>query len=339
MICPKCGFQNEPSYRFCMRCGSPLAQQPIASPPQVPVNAFVSTPPPPAPSQPPIQSQPVPPPVPQQPTQQPVGYQPPMSQTYPSSAPAYGGMQQPQTSSLNIWGPFAGRGARRRHIGWLMDGRGDRAPELVQRIASKFNDRQIPNTNLTHENLTAKGLWVETRPYFILRRGLVTLALNISQVGRDLFISLASYIKPPISNFRVLVVGLMSLLWLFTTFAVPSMISTAADKALNGLAGGLFGGGGTPDTSGLLFLLCFLGPIGLINGLLLLAFLGFSVYKWLTEKDFLAGLRVKPNEFNEDDLMAMEKAVEQTVRLSLDEIGLDPNDLKATFNVSGGRVI
>jgi len=37
--------------------------------------------------------------------------------------------------------------------------------------------------------------------------------------------------------------------------------------------------------------------------------------------------------------MAMEKAVEQTVRLSLDEIGLDPNDLKATFNVSGGRVI
>ena len=54
----------------------------------------------------------------------------------------------------------------------------------------------------------------------------------------------------------------------------------------------------------------------------------FSIYKYFTEKDFLAILRTRPNEFDEDDLMALEKAVEQTVRSSLDDIGLNPADLK-----------
>jgi len=45
------------------------------------------------------------------------------------------------------------------------------------------------------------------------------------------------------------------------------------------------------------------------------------------------------NEFNEDDLMALEKAVEQTVRVSLDEIGLDPDDLKPISDVDNNRLI
>ena len=48
---------------------------------------------------------------------------------------------------------------------------------------------------------------------------------------------------------------------------------------------------------------------------------------------------VAPNEFNEDDLMAMEKAVERTVRISLDEIGLDPDDLKLANSIQERRII
>jgi hypothetical protein len=50
-------------------------------------------------------------------------------------------------------------------------------------------------------------------------------------------------------------------------------------------------------------------------------------------------LRVSPNEFHENDLMAMEKAVEQTVRISLDELGLDPADLQLIESRSPKRII
>ena len=84
---------------------------------------------------------------------------------------------------------------------------------------------------------------------------------------------------------------------------------------------------------------CPVGPLGLLNNLALLLFVLYSVYKWFTVKDILAGLRVAPNEFNEDDLMALEKAVEQTVRLSLDDIGLNPDDLKSAVSSEGQRII
>ena len=67
--------------------------------------------------------------------------------------------------------------------------------------------------------------------------------------------------------------------------------------------------------------------------------LKYSIFKWVAERDFWAGLRVRANEFNEDDLMALEKAVEQTVRVSLDELGLDPDDLKPITDLDSDRLI
>jgi hypothetical protein len=72
------------------------------------------------------------------------------------------------------------------------------------------------------------------------------------------------------------------------------------------------------------FLLCVIGPLGALNSFALFLVLIFSVYKWLREKDFLAILRTPPNEFQEDDTVALEKAIEETVRQSLDAIGIDP---------------
>jgi hypothetical protein len=165
----------------------------------------------------------------------------------------------------------------------------------------------------------------------------VNMALYISEFGRDLFVSLASYLKPPISNFRVLVLGIMVLFWMFMVFIYPAAINSTLDNLVNSM--NLFGGSSDFSVVGLFTLLCLIGPLGLVDSLLLLLFASYSIYKWFTEKDLLAGLRVSPNEFNEDDLMAMEKAVEQTVRIALDEIGLDPNDLKPAISENERRLI
>jgi hypothetical protein len=313
MHCPNCGTENQTGYRFCMKCGNPLLGE---SPAEITHS--------------PLQ-QPVPASSPAYPQQS----------TPPTNMQSYGGGQisAPVFGSafalLNIWGPFAGYGTRRRHVGWLMDGCADRVGDLKQRINLKFNDRQIPGAMIRSQTLVARGVFVERRPYIILKRGLVSLALNVGDFGKDLFISLASYLKPPISYFRVLVISIMVLIWLFGTFILPALIFGSAQSMLSGF-GGLFGGfsPNAGSAGSLFFLLCILGPISAINNLALLVFLLYSLYKWLTEKDLLAGLRSAPNEFNEDDLMALEKSVEQTVRIALDEIGLNPNDLKPVEGMS-----
>lgn len=234
---------------------------------------------------------------------------------------------------FNVWNPFAGYGSQHNHQGWLMDNKGEKSSALIEKVRTKFKDRQIPATSSEEKELIAKGIIVEKRTYFLLTRRLVTIGLYITQFGKDLFVSIASYLKPPISNLRVLFVTIMAIFAMYTLFIFPR----ALENKLGGLSMGLFGGGGS--MSGLANLLCIIGPLGTVNILVLGFLLILSGYKWFTERDFLAALRSKPNEFNNDDLMAMEKAVEQTVRIAMDEIGLDPDDLKLIKTGDDRRLI
>lgn len=308
MKCPKCGTQNDSDALFCLNCGNQLlTPQPEPTPPLSLAPDRVS------------------------PAQQPMVSPPPnkVMQNYTG---------QGSQAVFNVWGPFAGRGTQRSHNGWLMDNKGDRAGELVQKVNTKFHDRRIPGAQFEHQMLTAKGVVVEQRPYFLLTRRMTTVGLYIAQFGKDLFVSIASYLKPPISYFRVIVVAMMMLFGFYTLFILPSVLEGKISGMLGGLMGGFFGGG-SGDSSGLMGLLCITGPLGTIDLFLLGLLFLFSAYKWFTEKDFLAALRTKPNEFDEDDLMAMEKAVEQTVRMSMDEIGLDSNDLIPLQQQEIGRLI
>lgn len=345
MNCPKCGSANDDSFQFCLRCGNPLKPQsaPASSQPAAGAQSQSTLP-----SYPSFQQAGPPPQAsyPQQP--QPVQYisQPPQT-GYPqqsylpqhqhmTTSPVYPG--QISSSTMNIWGPFAGFGTRRKHSGWLLDNRGDCSEKLTGQVRALFEERRIPRATITYEVLTAKGLVVENRPYFILRRGLASAGLNITQFGKDLFISLVTYLKPPVSNFRVLIVGMMALFWLFMTFVFPPILQ----NSISGLIGlnSIFGGySSEPNIGGLAFALCILGPLGAINSLALGLLIIYSIFKWFTEKDILAGLRTTPNEFDEDDLMAMEKAVEQTVHQAMDDIGLDPDELIPASRQTSTRVI
>ncbi|MCI0520800.1 MAG: hypothetical protein L0Z70_11185 [Chloroflexi bacterium] len=221
------------------------------------------------------------------------------------------------------WGPFAGYGWRRQHLGWLVEGQGERAREAAEKVGAKLNERKIPGAQIQFRQMTARGLTMEARPYYLLQRGLVSLGLHIASYGKDLFISLVSYIKTPISNFRIAILAVMALFWLYTTFIYTDQLRGAFYGYLGAL-GSLFGETYTmPSSSGVTNLLCLIGPLGLINSVLFYAFWVFGAYKWLTEKDLWAGLRAPANEFNHDDLMALEKSVEESVRLSLEELGLE----------------
>lgn len=319
MNCPNCGTYNETSNRYCLKCGFALAAESAQATTPKPSATAPQSPPPASWS------------APTQPT-----YTPPYHAPTPYQQPGYypPPMATPSTNILNIWGPFAGYGARRRHVGWLMDGEGHRAADLLATVEAKFKEREVPGAYLYRTSVTARGVMVETRPYFILRRGLASLALYIAQFGHDLFISQASYLKPPISNFRLLVAVGMLMFQGYMSLIYPAAVSAALNDFSSSFS--LFGGGSSDAMGGLATLLCIVGPLGGLNALALFALFCFSAYKWLTERDFWAALRVPPNEFNEDDLMAMEKAVEETVRQSLTDLKLNPDDLKRASAGRGG---
>jgi hypothetical protein len=291
MNCTNCGTYNDASSRFCLKCGTAFS-----TPPTQTVLSNTST------------------------ASLPVQYQPTVTRESTSGGSGVG--------TFNAWGPFAGYGTRHRHVGWLMNGEGQRASELVAIVEAKFKERKIPGAYMYQTTLEGRGVFTERRPYFILHRGLANLALYITQFGRDLFISQASYLKPPISNFRVIIATGMALFQVYMTFVFPASLNGTVSAFTSSF--GLFGSGSNSGGASLAFLLCVVGPLGGANAILLFILACFSIYKWLTEKDFWAALRVPPNEFNEDDLMAMEKVVEETVRQSLTELKLNPDDLKAT---------
>ena len=389
MVCPNCGTANEASFKFCLKCGKPLAASAPAVPPMPPAEGSQPmTVKPPVQAVPPAAQVPATPPPTrpadasnpfatrqmQQPYNPPAyqpSYTPPPqpAQAYPPTYPPQGGVPQPPQGGgyppaqyggqpgapnsayqygsqgsllLSLRGPFAGYGRRRRHIGWLLDNKGDCADQLSAQVKTRFHDRRIPQAEHLHTFLTAKGVLVENRPYFILRRGLASLGLYIGQFGKDLYISLASYLKPPVSYFRVAILGLMVIFWLYMALGYSASLEAALGGLMGG--GGMFGGmfgdsGSTPNPSTLINLLCVIGPLGALNNLALFLFAVYSVYKWVTDNDIMAGLRTTPNEFNEDDLMAMEKAVEGTVRMAMDDIGLNPSDLRPANVEPRGRLI
>jgi hypothetical protein len=291
MNCPNCGNPLRPGAAFCARCGQAVPAQPAPS------------------IHPPTVYQPQPP-----------AYTPdisPPAQPGPAGPPV--GQLGPVGQATSIWGPFAGCGTRREHVAWLLEGLGQRAEELRDTIADLFGRRQIPAAQVRQVLLTGKGVAVEQRLFYRVRRGLATVWLYVARFGQDLSVSQVSYIKGPLSVLRLLLAAAL------LAVAGLSMINTLAaslniQAALSSMS--LFGGGAQP--SGFLIgALCCTGPLGSIAFLILIIATVYSVYKFLTEKDILALFRSPPNEFQEDDTVSLEKAVNETVRQSADLIGID----------------
>lgn len=283
MSCPNCGKEDPGSGRYCIYCGHALPQ-----PEAVPFDPSQTAPSLPALGGSWASAQPA------------------------AKPPATAGMGSASVAPASIWGPFAGYGTRGRHVGWLLDDLGERAEELRRAVTDRFQQRTIPGATVSPRVLTAKGVQVQQRPYYLVQRNRVTAGLYLARFGQDVYVSQVSYLKSPISIARVLVlVGIAA-------FAVvyPSLLAGASDQVGVGL-------GGVSGVADLLGLLCCLGPLYLASILVVGLVAIYSVLKLITDKDLFAAMRVTPNEFDQDDLIALEKAVEQTVREAMDHIGVD----------------
>lgn len=298
MRCSNCGKQNPAGSRFCQFCGASLVKTEEEE-----QKRAIAEPQATSPSKRP-------------PAQQKAG--PPQADSAsPLVKMGEGGM-----GLVDIWGPFAGHGERGHHASWLLDGLAGSAEDLHDMITERFRQREIPGASMGWQGLQGRGLGVERRPFYLIRRGITTVALYVGKFGRDLFISQVTYTRGPISNVRIVILAVMILFQLYYVYGYTSSIVDALGGGFN-----LFGSG--PDFGALVFLFCIVGPLGFLNSILLgLAFL-YSVYKFLKEKDFLALLRVPPNEFQLDDIIALEKSVEETVRQALDSAGIDPGLMPA----------
>lgn len=289
--CSQCGEANATDYRFCRKCGAALTE----ALPSVgaPATSLATSPPPTAPTYPAVQVQPA----------------------YPPKT--IGQMGAGGFSVANIWGPFAGYGERGRHVSWLLDNLGERAESLHEAVTNRFRDRQIPGAWIQPQTLTGKGIAVERRLYYLVRRGIATAGLYIARFGQDLYISQVTYAKGALNPLRVLILSLMVLFQAYMLSGYVISIGSAIGSF--DLSTGY--SGGNPGTLGFLF--CCIGPLGMLN-MLGLSLVGLHMsYKFLTEKDPLVLLRTPPNEFQQDDIIALEKAVEETVRQSLDAVGID----------------
>lgn len=328
MNCPHCGNPLRPGAVFCSRCGNstqtaapqpPAAPQSLAAPqssmapPTSPVSGMQQLPS--IPQNNPMYS---PGPTPAYPS-------PPVQPTYMpqpySAGPQAIGQMGAVGQSSSLWGPFAGYGMRREHVAWLLQGLGQRAEDLRNKVTQQFAQRQIPDARVDLLTLTGKGIAVEQRPFYRIQRGLATVWLYVARFGEDLYISQVSYIKGQISLARIILLIAMIgsiLLFLVNSIAVSSNLQDVT-------ASTSFWGGTTqePNIALLASSVCCFGPLAGISQMVLSFGLIFSVYKYVTEKDFLALLRAKPNEFQEDDIVSLEKAVNETVRQGADVIGID----------------
>lgn len=321
--CPQCGAANRAGYHYCKQCGASLAapsfheggQQTLSSLAyQTPAPSFHET------GQQTLSSPVYQAPAPAVQSQQPIpaisySQTPGQATQMGSSVATLGATGQ----GVSIWGPFAGAGTRREHVAWLLQGLGSRAEELRDTITSIFNQRQIPGASVNLVLLTGKGIAVEQRPFYRIQRGLSTVWLYVARFGQDLYVSQVSYVKGHISIFRLVLLGLllvMSTISLVNGLAVMWNLSEVASTA------SLFGRGVEPN-SFLISTLCCTGPLGSLAMLLLQLAGAFSLYKFLTEKDILALFRSRPSEFQEDDIVSLDKSVNETVRCAADTVGID----------------
>ena len=315
VYCPQCGQPNSDEYRFCQECGAALEGRARSDEAKktAPLRVAEAAPAPPVTAPSPLE--PVPP-----------AGAPQRAAPAPGPARPISQMGAAGHNVAGFWGPFAGYGERGEHASWLLDTLGERAEELRAEVTRRFKERQIPKAQVERRVLTGQGIDVERRPYYLVRRGITTEGLYIARFGQDLYISRITYVKGPLSIVRALILGLMIFFQLFMTFGYSALLRALVENVLSSfnLLSGYSGGGGVGLVEfGIGFLACCIGPLGALNALLLVLAALYSFYKFIRDKDPLALLRKPSNEFQFDDTIALEKAVEETVRQSMDAIGID----------------
>ena len=304
--CPTCGKIYDSTFNFCKRCGVLLTNAPIPKEGSVPSQSAQ------------------------------------MRTTGSMQKPTIQQMGSEKRTFLSFYDPFAGYGERGRFVSWLLNNLGDRAEMLRNAVTKRFSERQIPATEIKRTQLHGKGLLAETREYYMARRREISVGVYISRFGKDLYISMVTYYKGQISLSRTFLAIFMILfmfavplatlytynLWAVSVSNQSDTTQQYQDNYLNPLAGiqeelNDFQIKVQEFINNMLVFICFWGPFAFLDSILVLIGLGYSLLKGISELDALILLRTPPNEFQEDNIVALERAVEETVREAMDAVGID----------------
>lgn len=306
MECPNCGAYNEEEGKTCIVCGAALPAGAEKPRPEKTVPEKATSEKTPAKKNVPAHAAPT-----------------------PTPASLY---QPVPVSRISLtWGPFASYGQRTSYGGWLVEGQAAKAPALLEAVRVRFAEQYSPAAQVFLKAFTGAGSQaeVEARNYLLFRRGQVSAALNIVPFGRDIFLSSAIYAKAPLSRLKLGISLAGLLLGLLFFFFFPPWVAQWSQSFERQSLLTLFRSPG--NVFNLLFVLCLLTPLMLAGLALSLFLLAKGLIHWVTEADLLAPWRMKLNEFQQDDALALNRTLELTLRAALRDCALDPSSLSRIF--------
>lgn len=206
--------------------------------------------------------------------------------------------------------------------GWaeLVEGRGDNADEIRNRVFANLSERNMPEVRVSQVNGSV-GIASRTRPYNITATHPNSkTAIYIAQHGQDLYVSWRTFIKP-LFNVWIFVVFGLALFCAPLTFFVsaaswsPYSFASATTMFLNSVAAAA-----GVTIAFLFFLVVVLAALGLVLRGRALAF-----------------FYVEVNTFDAEDITAMSLSVHKSIIHVLDASGIDVSKLRLKQTFKGGR--
>ena len=307
--CPTCMYQNPDGSSFCIRCGSKLettsmlansALSPSTFPKVDPSGGIAYS----SSSTPSLQLPDI------------------QRSAMFSSAPMQMGTTSGPMSSQLARHAFAGYGTLVAHHSWLLNDEHTQATALRSAIAEILGQRSILSLKLNSEKLQERGFWTEEREYLRLQRGATTTFVYVAPAGRDLYISRATTIQPPIEPVRVALLIFV----LVEIFFGPGFIQGVMANMIASSASGILGG--YQLLIPFIIVTAIFGLLYVPSIISLLIYLFASFRHWLAEKDFWVYLRRNSlNDFEIDDIMLIEHATDETVLAAVKQLNLDASKI------------
>lgn len=218
--------------------------------------------------------------------------------------------QAQDRASFNIWSPFVRFGSRGDTVNWLLPKLAPMRDNLNLSLSAKFRAQCIPAANITYQVFNGQGISAERRPFYTIQQGLTTVIVFVGAFGDDLYISQTLFIKRPIAPARI-----VFLLALLGIVVIPIFM------ILSGFGSVMSSYGGSSSASLLLGAFCLICGFPLSFPVVMLGAL-YTVLRFFIDRDYLFLLRGGVSDFQQDDIVALQKAVEHTVRTALSELEL-----------------
>lgn len=227
--------------------------------------------------------------------------------------------ETPERSALHY--AFARRGTPLNHQCWLIEGCQVDALLLRQTLKQQMLERRYPGVSVSAEHLRERGAnQTEGRDYLTVQRSSTNAFIYIASQGNDLYISRTTTARTPIRGERVFLLFLLLATLVAGPFALNAILLNS--YSIYNTVGFIT----ASFVSINLFLEYVLAPLyAVLVGFFIWAFIR-SYLNWLNTRDFWIYLRARClQNFQADDLVLLERAIDQALRASVARHGIDSN--------------